>query len=207
MHDMRTAAPALLLIFRSRLQAAVLAEMFAGGRNGVTAADLARILNEPLASVHRETRRLLAAGLLVGRPVGRALVLSPNESNPLTPALRQLVVVAFGPQPLLARALNGVAGVDAAYIFGTWAARSGGVPGPAPGYIDVIIIGNPRRLDVDVALDGLEAQLRREMNVTLVSAVPWASGDDPFVRNVRANPLLPLVPARSVARESEPPTA
>lgn len=92
MRHMRTQAPVLLPIFRSALQARLLLQILTS-EEGLTAADLARDLDEPEPTVFRETCRLLNAGLLRGERVGRALVLRPAEDNPATAPLRQLLVV------------------------------------------------------------------------------------------------------------------
>ncbi len=191
MRYMRTHAPALLPIFRSALQARLLLRVLTSDE-GLTAADLARALDEPEPTVFRETRRLLDAGLLRGERVGRAVVLKPAEDNPATAPLRQLLVVTYGPHPLIGRALAGIAGISEAYIHGSWAARFHGEPGGPPGDIDVLVVGQPDRRAVDAALAGLETELDREVNVTYVSEERWRSADDAFITTVRSRPLVPL---------------
>jgi hypothetical protein len=191
MRYMRTQAPALLPIFRSALQARLLLRVLTSDE-GLTAADLARDLEEPEPTVFRETRRLLDAGLLRGERVGRALVLKPAEDNPATAPLRQLLVVTYGPRLLIGRALAGIVGINEAYIHGSWAARFHGEPGGPPGDIDVLVVGQPDRRAVDAALAGLETELGREVNVTYVSEERWRSADDAFISTVRSRPLVPL---------------
>lgn len=191
MRHMRTEAPALLPIFRSALQARLLLRVLTSDE-GLTAADLARDLDEPEPTVFRETRRLLDAGLLRGERIGRALVLRPAEDNPATAPLRQLLVVTYGPSRLIGLALTGIAGINEAYVHGSWAARFHGEPGGPPGDVDVLVVGKPDRRAVDDALAGLETELGREVNVTYVSPERWRSTDDPFVGTVRSRPLVPL---------------
>lgn len=158
---------------------------------GMTSAALARALDAPEATVSREVRRLVDAGLLRGERVGRATVLHPATDNPATAPLRQLLVVTYGPARLLEQALAGVKGIGEAYVHGSWAARFHGEPGKAPGDIDVLLVGTPHRGAVDAALEGLETQLARDINVTYVSPERW-SGDEPFIRTVRSRPLVRL---------------
>ena len=191
MRYMRTKAPALMPIFRSALQARLLLRVLTSDE-GLTAADLARDLDEPEPTVFRETRRLVRAGLLRGERVGRALVLRPAEDNPATAPLRQLLVVTYGPSRLIGLALTGIAGISEAYVHGSWAVRFLGEPGGPPGDVDVLVVGKPDRRAVDGALAGLESELGREVNVTYVSAERWQSADDPFVSTVRSRPLVLL---------------
>jgi len=181
----------LVPIFRSALQARLLLQVLTSDE-GATAAELARRLAAPEPTVSREARRLLDAGLLRGEHVGRAVVLRAAQDNPATAPLRQLLVVTYGPSRLLEQALAGVAGIAAAYVHGSWAARFHGEMGGSPGDVDVLIVGRPDRGAVDAALDGLEARLGREVNVTYVSPQRWAGTDDPFVNTVRSRPLVEL---------------
>jgi len=187
---MRTDAPALAPIFRSPLQARVLLRVLTG--EPATAADLARELDAPEPTVSREVRRLLDAGWIAGQRIGRATLLRAAADNPVTAPLRQLLVITYGPAQLLEQALTGVPGIEVAYVHGSWAARYQGEAGPPPGDVDVLIVGHPRRGDVDTALDGLERQLGREINVTHVSPQRWDDGADPFIAAVRERPLVEL---------------
>lgn len=188
---MRTEAPALVPIFRSALQARLLLRVLTDDEPR-TAADLARVLGEPEATVSREARRLLDAGLLLGERVGRAVLLRPAADNPATDPLRQLLLVTYGPATVLERALSDVLDIESAFVHGSWAARYRGETGRPPGDIDLVIVGHPSRRAVDVALDGLDAELGREVNVTHVSPERWADDADPFIATVRARPLVEL---------------
>jgi hypothetical protein len=188
---MRTAAPALIPIFRSGLQARLLLRVLTDAEPH-TIADLARLLGAPEPTVYREVRRLLAADLLTGTRVGRSVVVHPADDNPATVPLRQLLVVTYGPVPLLERALSGIAGIDAAYVYGSWAARWHGEVGPAPGDVDVLIVGTPDRDAVYDALEGIDSVLGREVNVTFATPERWTSGDETFLAALRERPLVPL---------------
>lgn len=183
-------------IFRSPLQARLLLHVLLSDEPA-TAAELARILKAPEPTVSREVRRLLDAGLLTGERVGRATVVRPAVDNPATAPLRQLLIVTYGPAYLIEQALADVDGIEHAYVHGSWAARYQGEPGPSPGDVDVLIIGTPSRAVVDDALDALENQLGREINVTYLSADRWRRADDPFIATVRHRPLVELHPHRN----------
>ena len=188
---MRTRAPALIPIFRSALQARLLLRVLTDDEPR-TITDLARLLDAPEPTVYREVRRLMDADLVTGTRVGRSVVVHPAEHNPATAPLRQLLIVTYGPAPYLARALSNVAGIDEAYVYGSWAARWHGEVGPAPGDIDVLIVGNPDRNAVYDALDGLDSSLGREVNVTFVSPERWATTDDTFLTAIHRRPMVPL---------------
>ncbi len=190
---MRTKAPPLAPIFRSDLQARLLLHVLTA-TEPTTVAKLAAALGAPPATVFREARRLLDAGLLRGDRVGRTIRLEAAGDNPATAPLRQLLIVTVGPAHILEHALADVEGIEHAYVHGSWAARYHGEPGGSPGDIDLLIVGQPRRGAVDTALDGIETRLGREVNVTYVTLQRWHDRADPFIDEVRSRPLVELHP-------------
>src|SRR5450756_897883 len=70
-HNMRTEAQALIPIFRSDLQARLLLRVHTD-EEPHTASELARLLDAPEPTVHREASRLADAGLLLRARVGRS---------------------------------------------------------------------------------------------------------------------------------------
>lgn len=191
LRQMRTPAPALIPIFRSALQARLLLRVLADDEPR-TITDLARVLDAPEPTVYREVRRLMDADLVKGTRVGRSVVVRPADDNPATSPLRQLLIVTYGPVPFLERALSGVDGITEAYVYGSWAARWHGEVGPAPGDVDVVVVGTPDRDAVYDALDGIDSALGREVNVTFVSPERWASSEETFLAGLRDRPLVPL---------------
>jgi hypothetical protein len=159
---------------------------------------MARELGEPGPTVAREAKRLLDSGLLVGENVGRSILLRPNPAHPATAPLRQLLVATYGPAPALEEALGGVDGIDQAFVHGSWAARRLGETGKPPGDIDLLVVGNPQRDQVDHLLDSVEAAMGREVNVTYASPERWEEAAEPFLAQVRGGPLVPLrLPGRT----------
>ncbi|HET9898909.1 MAG TPA: hypothetical protein VFQ44_28630 [Streptosporangiaceae bacterium] len=63
--------------------------------------------------------------------------------------MTDLLAVTYGPLPVLADLLAAQSGVDAAFIYGSWAARYRGEPGPLPADVDVLVAGTADRDDLD----------------------------------------------------------
>ena len=102
-------------------------------------------------------------------------------------------------------------GIEEIAIFGSWAARYLGEVGAVPDDVDVLVVGVPDRDDVFEASERASRRLRREVNATIVSPPRWASGDEPFLRQVRSRPRVCLRPGDENAtsgdqtrRQSEP---
>jgi predicted nucleotidyltransferase len=189
---MRTAAPALLPVFRSRLQGELLALVLGTADEEWTMEDLARRTGQPYQTVTNEVRRLQAADLVLVRTVGRSKLLRANEGSPYFEALSQLALMSFGPPLVIGEEFGDLAGVSRVLIFGSWAARYDGESGPAPNDVDVLLIGAPDRDAVYEAARRAERRLGREVNVTVRGAEQWRSATDGFTRQVRSSPLLEI---------------
>ncbi|MGV9363363.1 ArsR family transcriptional regulator [Amycolatopsis sp. NPDC003731] len=188
------ASPSLLPLLRSRMQGELLALVLLHPEREYSITELARAFGVSATTVLREVERLVGGGILEDRRVGRSRLVKARTDTPLYRPLSDVISVTFGPLPLLAEALSGLAGVREAYIYGSWAARYSGEPGPPPGDVDVLVVGSP---DPDALFDlaeGVSRRLDREVNVHRLSPSAWAaeSGTDPFLTSVRERPLVPL---------------
>lgn len=155
--------------------------------------DLARRFNTSQSTVSREADRLTEIGLIREERRGNLRLIQANPHHPLARPLTELLTLTYGPAAILADLLTSINGVDEAYIYGSWAARYAGEPGPFPRDVDVLVVGDADEDDVfDVARQA-EQQLGREVNIRRVSAKAWrGSGNDPFLRAVRSRPLVPV---------------
>lgn len=200
---MRSEAPALLPIFRSNHQAELLAVLLLHPDRdyGVTA--LAKQLKFPLTTVHREIERLEGAGLIKSHAVGRSRLLSVNAVNRLVPALTELLLAAYGPVPVVSEEFSDL-GASLMAIFGSWAARYRGEPGPPPNDIDVLLVGSIDRSTADEAARRAEHRLGFPVNPTVMSEERWGTTDgtasDPLARTIRTSPLVELTDNGTVAQ-------
>jgi DNA-binding Lrp family transcriptional regulator len=188
---MRTSAPPLLPIFRSRLQGDLLARVLLDP-NRLTVSELARELAAPVPTVQREVSRLEEAGVLVTTRLGRARLVAPNNANPALGPLRDLVMIAFGPRQVVGEEFADL-GATAVLIFGSWAARYADEPGPPSGDVDVLVVGRLDRDEVFDAAQRAETRLGREVNTTIVSDDRWAAAAEPFLREIKHRPLVPVL--------------
>jgi predicted nucleotidyltransferase len=186
---MQAQPPPLMPLFRSRLQADLLTLILLQPDREWTVTELARRVGASVATSQREVVRAEHAGIVASRRVGNTRLVSAARS-PLTDPLTELLLKSFGPRQVLAEELAGVAGIDEAYVYGSWAARYAGEDGRAPNDIDVIVIGKPDRDALDDAAQRAAARLAREVNVTVRSASWWATADDAFHREVSTRPLV-----------------
>ena len=117
----------------------LLAEIF-NSQVPLGGSELRRRCDIPQQTVAREVARLEAAGLVVSYRVGTSKLVSPNPDLPYGRALRQLLAYAGGIVPLLQQGFAGTAGIEEVFIFGSWARRYQGEPGPPPNDVDVAVV-------------------------------------------------------------------
>ena len=119
-------------LFRSRVEAEVLVVVLANPEREWSLTELARRVGASVATVQREIGRAEEAGVVRSRKVGNTRLVRADEHGALTQPLTDLLERALGPKQLLSEALSAVPGVEAAFLFGSWAARCSGDRGPAP---------------------------------------------------------------------------
>jgi len=156
-----------------------------------TLTELASKVGVAVSSAQRELARAEQTGVVTSRRLGNTRLVTAADS-PLTRPLTEVLLRSFGPRQVLAEALAGLDGVQAAYLFGSWAARYAGQEGRAPADLDVLVIGAPDRDALDEAAQHAGARLGREVNVTIRSPEWWQHGDDGFHAEVTSRPLVPL---------------
>jgi predicted nucleotidyltransferase len=188
---MQSRPPDLLPLLRSRLQAELLTLILLSPEREWTLTELAHRASASLATAQREVARAEQAGVVVSRRLGNTRLVTATESA-LTEPLTELLLRSFGPRQIVAEELADLAGIQEAYIFGSWAARYTGNPGRAPADIDVLVIGAPDRDDLDDAAQRATARLARDVNITVRSPIWWANGDDGFRTEIKNRPLIPI---------------
>jgi DNA-binding transcriptional ArsR family regulator len=154
--------------------------------------DLARRLGVSRPTVMREADRFLAAALVSDRRQGNLRFVRARTDTLVAGPLAELLAVTYGPVAVLGELLSAVHGIDAAYIYGSWAARYRGQPGEVPRDVDVLIVGSANQDDLYEAARTAEQALGREVNVRKVSRTWKENTSDPFLVSVRARPLLQL---------------
>jgi predicted nucleotidyltransferase len=169
----------------------LLARLFVAASAGESLAALARTLAADPASVQREVTRLEEAGIVTSERIGNTRIVRPDTNSPIYGELRALLTKSFGPAPMLEARLAGVRGVEKAFIFGSWARRFRGEPGPLPRDIDVLVVGDADPDEVYRATREVEDELGIEVNPVVV-AEPELSARGGFGGRVLSGPVVEL---------------
>jgi len=199
---MRSVAPALLPVFRSQLQADILAALLLNPEREYSLTDLAQRFDAPLSTVHGEVKRLTDAGLLRRRNVGRSAMVRANSANRLVEPLAELLFLSWGPLQVVADEFAGLDGAERVLIFGSWAARYLQRPGPPPHDLDVLVVGWRTRAAVYDAADRAQQRLGMPVNPVIRTADAWREAADPLVQQIQSGPFVSvLVPDGATGEE------
>lgn len=178
-----------LPIFRSPEQERLLAELFLFIPHPISITELAKRTGTSVAGAHKEIERLEKAGLVTSAFAGRSRLVEADRTAPVYQDLRGLLAKTLGPEPLLRTALSELDGIAEAYIYGSWADPAA----PAPGDIDVLVIGDPDIGRVYDAASAVEAEVGRSVNVVIRSRREWDEANGAFEKAVRSQPRVALV--------------
>jgi predicted nucleotidyltransferase len=187
---MRSKVPALLPVFRSQLQADILAALLLNPEREYSLTNLAKRFGAPLSTVHGEVKRLTDAGLLRRRNVGRSAMVQANASNRLVEPLTELLFLSWGPLQVVADEFSELDGAERVLIFGSWAARYRQRHGPPPHDLDVLVVGHPARADVYDAADRAQERLGMPVNPVVRPADAWREALDPLVQQIQSGPFV-----------------
>lgn len=197
---MYTSAPALVPFLRSDAQARILAELLLRPERERTIAELAQVAGIAHQNATREVNRLVEAGLLRERRIGRTRLIAADTTGPYYGPLAQILARSYGPVRVIRDRLVDLPEVDRAVIAGSYAARYLGMTGPQPRDIDIIVIGTPPGRLVRRVGSELEAELGMPVQITVVPPEEWSAAQAGFVRDVQAKPLID-VPLEDRSRE------
>jgi DNA-binding transcriptional ArsR family regulator len=190
---MRSVAPKLLPIFRSRHQADILTRLLLHPDEEYTVTELSATLSIPQSTISTEVQRLADADLLAVRAVGRSRLIRANTDSKLVGPLTELLTLTFGPHVVIADEFAQLANAKRVLIYGSWAARYRGHRGRPPNDVDVLVIGSPDRTAMHAAASRAENRLGMQVNPVVCSPERWAAAADPLVQEIQASPQVTVL--------------
>jgi hypothetical protein len=184
-------ASVLAPVLRSETQARLLAAVLLQPDREASIADLARETASDPGNLHSEVERLVQAGILADRRVGRTRLLRAGDSALVGP-LADLLLLGYGPKTAVEDALTDTPDIEQAFIGGSWAARYHGQAGAFPHDVDVIVVGKPNRDDVTEAVIEALRAVGHDGQVIFRSPTAWREAKDTFTRTAKDSPLVEL---------------
>jgi len=144
--------------------------------------ELARIVDEYPANIHKKLLELKKAGLLKDEFQGKERYFFLNKGYPFLKEYKSLVLKGLGFEKMLKEAIADVDDIDAVYLFGSYAKDKLSQESD----IDILIIGNHNSLKLQKAILGLQKSSGREINFIEFSSQEFKQkkNSDPFLKSI-----------------------
>ena len=179
-------------IFGSRIRAKILGWLFTHPDESFFVRQIALILKEDPTNVSREMAKLEELGILRSKRNGNLKHFQTNQECPFFEELKGLVLKTSGVAGRIRAALDKLAGIEYAFIYGSFA--KGGEK--ADSDVDLLIIGDVNMDRLDSNLGKLEKTLGREINYVLYSKEEFKSkrkAKDGFLMDVLSGKKLMVI--------------
>jgi len=158
-------------IFGSRIRAKILGWLFTHPDKSFFVRQMALILKEDPTNVSREMAKLEELGILRSKRNGNLKHFQTNLECPFFEDLKGLVLKTTGVAGRIQAALEKLAGIEYAFIYGSYAKGEE----KADSDVDLLIIGDVDMDRLDSNLGKLEKTLGREINYVLYSMEEFKS--------------------------------
>ncbi len=153
----------LKTLFSSELRIGILSHFFFHPGETIHVRGLASFLGEPAGTVARELAKLEKGGFLCSHAVGNQKHYSLDEDNAILEDLRNIFLKVSGAGFALKGDLEGMFGVEIAFIFGSYAEGRA----DASSDLDLMIVGDADEKVLAPIIAAIEGRLARPINYVL----------------------------------------
>lgn len=185
--NLQTSSLGAALLGRTR--EAVIGLLFTDPAVGLHVREIARRTGFSAPTVARELRMLEAVGVVTSEAIGRQVSYRANPACGLFAELKSIAVKTWGLRGRVATVISGLEGVEAAFIFGSFAT---GQAHPASD-VDVIVVGTVDYAVLSEAMSRVSTDVGRSVNAKLYRPGEWGrklAEGNPFLNRVASGPKL-----------------
>lgn len=144
----------------SRVRQSVLGILFTNPGQQLHLREIARRAGMSAPTVLKELNSLVAAGIIIDSKMINVRLFQANPDCPLFDELRSIATKTFGLADRIQVAIEGIAGIEVAFIFGSVARHED----TAASDVDVALIGSCSYNEVVLAMHAVGKDLKREVN-------------------------------------------
>jgi predicted nucleotidyltransferase len=183
-----------MIPLRSNLRKALLTHYLVNRSASHYIRELAALLRVDPTNLSRELNRLEEEGLFRSELRGNQKYYSLNKEYPLLKEVFTILRRTIGVIPAVSEALRKIPGIQAAYLYGSFAKQEE----DAASDIDVLIVGNPEPNELANAAARLEKLLNREISYTVIADQELKrklADHDPFLSDIWNGKLVQLIAA------------
>lgn len=180
-------------LFGSKLRAKILGWFFLHTDERFYVRQLSRLLNEDLANLSRELKKLERLSIILCSNLGSHKYYYINKKNPIFTELKRLIIKTVGLADLLKEAFNQRnSKIKFAFIYGSFAKERQSLNSD----VDLMIIGKIAFSEVTVILEQVEKKIDREINPTVMDEIEMKErlkNKDHFLTRILKEPKIWLI--------------
>lgn len=183
---------ATLLLGRSTIRQHILALIMDAPERRLHLRGIARAVGTSAGTAARELGRLEEAGLVRRTREGNQVYFEARPNQPLYGQIRDVVRQVAGAPYVVRKHLSGLAGVERAVIFGSYA--DGRLQPGAD--VDLLIIGDPDRDELTGRLGSASLEISRPVNEVVMSQVEFdarRARHDRLVESIDSGPTVSVI--------------
>lgn len=181
-----------VLFGKSAIRRAILALLLDAPDRRLHLRAIARAVDTSAGTAARELSRLEGAGIIRRAREGNQVYFQARPDQPKFGELRELVRETIGAPLIVRRHLAGLAGIERAVIFGSYA--RGTVD--ADSDVDVLVIGNPDRDALTERLEMAGLEIGRPVNEVVMTSSELQAlrgRKDRFVESIDSGPVIEVI--------------
>jgi len=180
----------LLALFSSRVRVRLLTIFLLNPETPFHASALTQTVGAHYNAVWKELNNLERAGVLLSESSANTKSYHLNPRLPILPELRSIILKTVGAGDHIRNALDDLGPIDAAFIYGSFAA--GDMDRQSD--LDLMLIGQVDLNHLAPIIARLEKELGRAVNYIAYTADEWREKQrEPFIANVLASPKIMLI--------------
>jgi len=172
-----------MISLRSKISQKILNLFFLNEGSDFYVNELANLIGEDPANVHKKLNQFAEEGLLAGEFRGKERYFSLVKDYPFLKEYKKIVLKGFGIERMIKEKVGKLGGIESVIIFGSYAKDklSGGSD------IDILVIGDFNSIDLQKILLEVQKLSNREINSVEMTKEEFdrrKRGDDAFLKDI-----------------------
>ena len=171
-----------MISLKSKITQQVLGYFFLRDSDALYVNEMARVFSADSGNLARKLTELEKEGILKSEMRGNQHYYTLNPSYPLVDEYKKIILKTTGFEHILKKALDEVAGIKKAILFGSYAANDM----DASSDIDLLVVGNHDTVDLQRHIARIQKTTNREINLVSMSPAEYKKkhGTDPLLRSI-----------------------
>ena len=180
-----------MLSLRSKVTKTVLGFFMLHEHAEMYVREMARRFHLDDGNLTKKLKELEEEGVLKSRERGREKYYSINPVFPLLKEYRQIILKTVGLEGILKGLLQGISGLEEAYLFGSYASHQM----DSASDIDLLAVGNHDTLDLRKKLSQVQKTIDREINLISMGQPEYEKRkkQDSFIKSLQKSKKIRLV--------------